>query len=172
MGLPRASWVKLNRLRTGVGCFYSSMYKWGLAISPNCECGATDQTADHIISTCPIHRAPRGVTDLRVYIGYLEGWLIWRTTILGAGLIPPQLASDPTKKKKLADVFPCIRRRLLETMKKYFLDSLDIQKMSTGNLHPCLELSIGKPMKQTQAVSPLQFFRRFVFLPFIETVLE
>ena len=27
MGLPRAAWVKLNRLRSGVGRFCSSMYK-------------------------------------------------------------------------------------------------------------------------------------------------
>ena len=28
MSLPRTSWVRLNRLRTGVGRFHSSMYKW------------------------------------------------------------------------------------------------------------------------------------------------
>ena len=82
MGLPKTSWVKLNRLRTDVGRFYSKNgvhEKWGLAPSPNCECGANDETADHIVSTCPIHQAPRGVAGL---------------TILDAGLIPLQPASD------------------------------------------------------------------------------
>ena len=58
MGLPRVAWVKLNRLRTGVGRFHSSMHKWGLAPSPNCECGASEQTAHHVLTACPIHWAP------------------------------------------------------------------------------------------------------------------
>ena len=33
IGLPRAAWVKLNRLWTGVGRFHSSMHKWVLAPS-------------------------------------------------------------------------------------------------------------------------------------------
>ena len=60
MGLPQATWVKLNRLLTGVGQFHSSMHKWGLAPSPNCECGASEQTADHVLTACPIHQAPHG----------------------------------------------------------------------------------------------------------------
>ena len=55
MGLPRAVWVKLNRLRTGVGRFHSFMHKWGLAPLPNCECGASEQTADHVLIACPIY---------------------------------------------------------------------------------------------------------------------
>ena len=60
MSLLRTSWVGLNRLRTGVGRFHSSMYKWGLAPSSNFECGATEQTSDHITSLCLIHHVPRG----------------------------------------------------------------------------------------------------------------
>ena len=66
MGLPRAIWVKLNRLRTGVKRFHSSMHKWGLAPSPNCECGASEQTADHVLIACPIHRTPHGARGLTV----------------------------------------------------------------------------------------------------------
>ena len=66
IGLPRATWVKLNRLRTGVGRFHLSMHKWGLAPSPNCECGAPEQTADHVLTACAIHRTneARGLTVL------------------------------------------------------------------------------------------------------------
>ena len=53
-------------LLTGVGRFHSSMHKWGLAPSPNCECGASEQTADHVLTACPIHRAPHGARGLTV----------------------------------------------------------------------------------------------------------
>ena len=67
MGLPRVAWVKLNRLRTSVGRFHSSMHKWGLAPSPNCECGTSEQTADHVLTACLIHRAPHGARGLTVF---------------------------------------------------------------------------------------------------------
>ena len=75
MGLPRAAWVNLNRLRTGVGRFHSSMHKWGLAPSPNCECGASEQTADHVLTACPIHRAPHGARGLTVLDEKTRCWL-------------------------------------------------------------------------------------------------
>ena len=75
MGLPQAAWVKLNRLRTGVGRFHSSMHKWGLAPSPNCECGASEQTADHVLTACPIHRAPHGARGLTVLDDETRCWL-------------------------------------------------------------------------------------------------
>ena len=71
MGMPRSSWVRLNRLRAGVGCFQSFMRKWGLAPTSNCECGA----AEHIILTCPVHRAPTGIRGLTVLDVDTRCWL-------------------------------------------------------------------------------------------------
>ena len=75
MGLLRAAWVKLNRLRTGVGRFHLSMHKWGLAPSPNCKCGASEQTADHVLTACPIHRAPLGARGLTIWDDETQCWL-------------------------------------------------------------------------------------------------
>ena len=116
MGLPRAAWVKLNRLRTGVGRFHSSMHKWGLASSPNCECGGSKQTVDYVLivlTACPIHRAPHGARGLMVLNDETWCWLsntttsIWFKqcsslqsvwwfwmTKLDAGLVTPLPASD------------------------------------------------------------------------------
>jgi len=43
------AWVWLNRLRTGIGCFCSCLYKWGMATSVACECGAEDQTIGNVV---------------------------------------------------------------------------------------------------------------------------
>ena len=75
VGLLRTTWVRLNRLRTGIGRFHSSMYKWGLAPSSNCECGVTEQTADHVISSCFIHHVPRETRGLQVLDGATRCWL-------------------------------------------------------------------------------------------------
>ena len=79
MGLSRAAGVKHNRLRTGVGRFHSSMHKWGLTPSPNCECGAAEQTADHVLTACPIHRAPHGARGLTVLDNKTRCWLNYIT---------------------------------------------------------------------------------------------
>ena len=75
MGLAGPAWVKLNRLRTGVGRFHSSMHKWGLASSTNCGCDVSKQTADHVLTACPIHRAPHGARGLTVLDDETGCWL-------------------------------------------------------------------------------------------------
>ena len=74
MGLSRAAWIKLNCLRIGVGQFHSSMYKWGLSPSPNCKCGASEQTADHVQTACPIHRVPHGARGVTVLVDEARCW--------------------------------------------------------------------------------------------------
>ena len=61
---PQQAWVKLNRLRTGVGCFNADMWRWGLSKSPACDCGADQQTVNHIINVCPLYRPPNGLHGL------------------------------------------------------------------------------------------------------------
>ena len=54
MHLPRRSWVRLNHLRTGVGRFRSSLHNWEMVPSVACDCGAENQTAEHILAHCPL----------------------------------------------------------------------------------------------------------------------
>jgi len=66
MIFPRRAWAPLNRLRTGVGHFRSYLYKWGMASSATGECGAEEQTVDHVILQCLIHPPPHGLHGLTV----------------------------------------------------------------------------------------------------------
>ena len=75
MSLTRTAGVKLNRLRIGIGRFGSLKHKWDLASSAKCECGANDQTAHHIILTCPIHRTPQEIMGLTVLDDETRCWL-------------------------------------------------------------------------------------------------
>jgi len=76
MTLPRRAWVRLNRLRTGVGRFRSCFYKWGMASSPACECDAEEQTVDNVVLQCPIHRSPHGLYGLTVLDDETIDWLL------------------------------------------------------------------------------------------------
>jgi len=76
MTLPRRTLVRLNRLRTGVARFRSCLYKWGMASSAACECGTEEQTVDHVILQCPIHRPPHGLHGLTVLDDETTEWLL------------------------------------------------------------------------------------------------
>ena len=51
------------------------MHKWSLAPSPNCKCNASEQTTDHVLTACPIHRAPYGAGGLMVLDEKTRHWL-------------------------------------------------------------------------------------------------
>ena len=73
-------WLKINCLHSGGGHFCSFQHKWGLAPFSNCKRGA----AEHIISQRPTHRAPQGISGLKV-------WMTKRDV----GSTPSQSAYDP-----------------------------------------------------------------------------
>jgi len=75
MTIPRRACVRLNRLRTGVGRFRSCLYKWGMASSAACECGA-EQTVDHVVLQYPIHRPPHGLHGLTALDDKTIEWLL------------------------------------------------------------------------------------------------
>jgi len=75
MTLPRPSWVRLNRLRFGVGLFRSTMHKWGLALSANCNWGAEKQTADHILASCSMYHPFKGTLVLAALDDDTVDWL-------------------------------------------------------------------------------------------------
>ena len=55
------------KTRTGVGRFGEAMKRWGLKSTSECECGAPNQSVQHIMDDCTMHRPPngeRGLTDL------------------------------------------------------------------------------------------------------------
>ena len=74
--LSRTVWIRLNHLRTGVGRFRSYLYRWGMASSATCECGAEEQTVDHVALQYPIHRPPDGLYGLKVLDDETIVWLL------------------------------------------------------------------------------------------------
>ena len=74
--LLRQAWVKLNRLRTGVGRFNADMWRWGLSKSSACDCGADQQTANHIITECPLHRPPNDLHSVIDVDAATREWLL------------------------------------------------------------------------------------------------
>ena len=60
--LSRKQKVVLVRLRTGHNRLNSHMHgKLKLACSPTCPCGQEDQTTEHVLHRCPLHKAARCV---------------------------------------------------------------------------------------------------------------
>jgi len=74
--LPRTAWVRHNRLRTGVGRFRICLYKWDMASSAACECGTEEQTVDHVVLHCPVHRPAHGLHGLAVLDDEATDWML------------------------------------------------------------------------------------------------
>jgi len=60
---------------------YKSIYEWvrskiGYGLSAACEYGAEEQTVDHIVLECPIHRPPHGLNGPTVLDNETTEWLL------------------------------------------------------------------------------------------------
>ena len=49
---------------------------YGMASSAACECGTEEQTVDHVVFQCPIHRPPHGLHGLTVLDDETTEWLL------------------------------------------------------------------------------------------------
>src|SRR6202012_4301613 len=52
--LPRRTWLRLNRIRTGQGCIAFLLHRWNIIESPLCQCGEV-QTMKHLVEECTVH---------------------------------------------------------------------------------------------------------------------
>jgi hypothetical protein len=62
--LPRHKWVLLNRFRTNNGRCAYQMNSWGFRETANCDCGAIQQTMQHIVNECLLRSFPGGLIQL------------------------------------------------------------------------------------------------------------
>lgn len=74
MELPRRTWVRLNRIRTGQGCVAFLMHRWRIIESPLCQCGA-EQTMDHLVRICPIHRFEGDIVEIHEATDEALNWI-------------------------------------------------------------------------------------------------
>lgn len=64
MDLSRHEWFIQNRLKTNHGRCADMMYRWKLRDSPECDCGAVNQTINHITTECQIRKFRQGIEEI------------------------------------------------------------------------------------------------------------
>ena len=72
--LPRRTWLRLNRVRTGQGCVAFLLHRWNIIESPLCQCGE-DQTMEHFVQLCPIHRFEGDIHEIHDVSDRARIWL-------------------------------------------------------------------------------------------------
>ncbi|KAG5862004.1 hypothetical protein JTB14_028461 [Gonioctena quinquepunctata] len=73
--LPRQTWSRINRFRTGHGRCRDMMHKWGIVDSPECDCVAPRQAMDHILNECPTRLFPGGLQELHTASQTAINWI-------------------------------------------------------------------------------------------------
>jgi len=76
MTLTRTERVRRNRLRTALGRCRSCLLTWVMAPSAAYECGAEEQTFDHVVLHFSIHRPTHGLHGLTALDNKTIEWLL------------------------------------------------------------------------------------------------
>ena len=63
-----------------------------------CECGAEEQTVDHVVLQCPIHRLPHGLHGLKVLDDDTTKWFL--STCLKSSAAKQWMKEELAQKKK------------------------------------------------------------------------
>lgn len=72
--LPRRSWLRVNRIRTGQGCCAFLLHRWNIIESPLCQCGDV-QTMKHLVEECQIHRFQGNLKDIHACSADALRWI-------------------------------------------------------------------------------------------------
>lgn len=72
---PRKTWCRINRLRTSHGRCGSTMFKWNMRPTPNCDCDCVEQTTNHIVNDCALRKFEGGLTELHELKPEAVRWL-------------------------------------------------------------------------------------------------
>ena len=78
----KTSWVRLNRLLSGIGLFLSTVHKCNMAPTAACKCGMEEQTGDSMITTCSIFHHPNMNLGLEAVDKETEIWMNNTSTVL------------------------------------------------------------------------------------------
>ena len=97
----RPALVKLNRLQTDLGLFSSETHKRGMSSTAVCECGAKEQTADHVVASCSVYHHPNRA---RVLSDVDRSQMNWLKETCSAFQWTIQLLSISTKQRRRMNI--------------------------------------------------------------------
>ena len=133
MALQRTAWVRLNRVRTGVGRIRSCLYTWGMVSSAACKCSAEEQSTS----------LSSNVQSIDLLMDR-TAWRFWTlrqsngcsTPVPRSRAAKQWLEQVAQKKKKMHDSAPCHRSKAVkECLTENSLATLDWPGNSP-NLNP------------------------------------
>jgi len=136
--IPRRAWVRLNRLRTGVGRFRSYLYKWCVASCAVCECGAEEQPSTMLSSNVQSIDFPMDWTAWRFWtMRQLNGY---STPAPRSGAVKQwlkQQLAQTTKKSSKTKIAELLSMQTIKRSVEYANAIVDVTNSTYTNMLRC-----------------------------------